>query len=258
MEKIFKNDKLFPRNFILLTSEYGENVEAITAQICEEALRISPESFNGENPCFRFLLRYCPPYEQENFRELKRFQEVAKSNVRFKDEYRGYIAISISEWITHLDEELFSCVTLPFLADMSDCWKYIFIAEGVDPSSKEIRTLNKYFKVKCLDVRSHDDPNEQNTFFETVKDRFNISFSSEAAELFRRFDMGKKIRQKETLLALGRDLSCYFSDCDEIDETMLMSYFADVDSVSFDLFDENDISEIQRCMKGGKGYDEGL
>lgn len=97
---IFKNNKFFPQNFYLNCDDKLE-VDIQARAICNEAAQLSPESFNGEKPCFKFILRYCPPYEHEKFFDLRRLQEAARSNTRFKDEYRGYILIDIAEWKFH-------------------------------------------------------------------------------------------------------------------------------------------------------------
>ena len=248
MNGIFKNNKFFPQNFFLSCGA-SENIEDRIERICSEAFSISPDSFNGECLYFKFNLRYCPPYEQDHFRELKRLQEVAHSKVRFKYEYKGFIAIDISEWADHFEEELFSKVSLAFLCDMSDYWKYIFIIDKPTISKEDMRTLNGYFKIKSLSDYSIDRKDSFNLFFDSIKEKFNISFSPEAADSFRRFIPEKAIIKKESSLAMGRDIKYFFGTQSIINEANLMNYFIDTDSVCFNFITESDMEEIRRTKR---------
>lgn len=248
MNGIFKNKKFFPQNF-LLTCGANVNVEDRIERICSEAFSISPDSFNGECLYFKFILRYCPPYEQDHFRELKRLQEVAHSKVRFKYEYKGFIAIDISEWADHFNEELFSKVSLAFLCDMSDCWKYIFIINKPTITKEDIRTLTGYFKIKCLSDYSIERKDSFNLFFDSIKDKFNISFSSGAADSFRRFIPEKHIIKKESSLAMEKDIKCYFGTQNIINETDILNYFIDTDSVCYNFIAGSDMEEICRIKR---------
>ncbi len=154
MASVFIHNKFYPQNF-LIDSMSEADLDELIEMICAEAINVSPDSFNGESRCFKFNLRYCPPYEQDRFRELKRLQEVAQSNVRFKDEFKGFVALDITEWNGHFDEDLFK-ITLAFLSDMSDCWKYIFILSGYLKDNLDM--LNKYFKINEKELREELEP----------------------------------------------------------------------------------------------------
>lgn len=47
MSTIFKNNRFFPQNFLLL-SDSGIGLDNQITEICQEAFRVSPGSFNGE------------------------------------------------------------------------------------------------------------------------------------------------------------------------------------------------------------------
>lgn len=239
--QIFNKNKFFPQNFLL--SDCGESRENIIEQICSEAYRISPCSFNGECLYFKFILRYCPPYEQDRFRELKRLQAVARSNVRFKYGYKGYIVIDISEWVGHMDEELLSKVTMAFLYDMSDRWKYIFITSGAE-ISEEVKVLNKYFKIKELTVSAELSADPFSRFFEKLGEKFDIGFSANAAELFHQYITKKDMQSKETVHALEKDLNIFFGLHSCISKEMLAEYLINADSAGYDLLSKKDISEL--------------
>lgn len=249
--QIFNKNKFFPQNFFI-SSNNGESLENPIERICSEAYRISPGSFNGERLYFKFILRYCPPYEQDRFQELKRLQEIARNNVRFKYEYKGYVAIDITEWIGHLDEELFERVTMAFLCDMSDCWKYIFISSKSNIAEEDMRVLNRFFKVKHLDASLTLKVEPFNQFFESIRKRFGIRFSPHATEVFRRFVPVKAVQRRETILALEGDFKNFFGKHSNINKEMIMEYFIDSDSVGHDLLSEKDIAEIYSIVGEGQ------
>lgn len=244
---IFNKSKFYPQNLLLLVKG-DESIDAHMEQICAEAYSLSPESFNSERLFFKFTLRYCPPYEHNHFRELKRLQEVARNNTRFKDEYKGYIAINISEWTGHLSEELFKNVTMAFLCDMSDNWKYVFISDESGISDVDMNILCHFFKVKRLDDKSFLEMDHYHRFFEGIEKNYDIRFSAVAADLLRKFISPRTIQNKETKLALERDIKNYFGISCKVDKKMLLEHFVDEDSICYDLIKEKDIKEIKRMI----------
>ena len=129
MKKYFKSS-FEPRNIILLGSmDYQRK---IANQIVQEAAMLFPELFNGKRASFSYELRYVPPFDKA-FNELKRLQGIAAEEAGFRDEFRGYIVMDVSPFITHETDEYF-IITLKFLYDMADCWNYIFL---VDDSNRK-------------------------------------------------------------------------------------------------------------------------
>jgi len=248
---LFNKNKFFPQNFLLL-SDAGESLDNQIAHICSEASRLSPESFNGKQLCFRFILRYCPPYEQERFRELKRLQEVARDNIRFKYEYKGYIAMDISEWAGHLNEELFSDITMAFLSDMSDCWKYIFTSDKSNFSEDDMRVLNRFIKVKQLDALQLMKIDYCHQFFENISERFDICFTDTAVDILRRFIPKKVMQKKAAVLALEKDFINYFGKNCAVSKEMLLPYLIDPDGISYDFLSDKNIEEIRSIIEEGQ------
>ena len=248
MAYIFTNNRFFPQNFYL-SSENDRDFENQYALLCAEALQLSPESFNGEQLFFKFILHYCPPYEHDRFCELKRLQEVARSNTRFKDEYRGYIVIDISEWEGHFAEELFSDIVMSFLSDMSDFWKYLFVTPGYKLTENERRVLNRFFKVKNLDVLSFVEPDSYKSFFESLSKNYDIHFSALTESIFRRFIPQKVMRTKETVSAIGNDLKSFFGAHTNIRAKMMAAYLKNPDAICYNLISEKNMEIVQRINK---------
>lgn len=125
MGKYFQSG-FYPQNFILLGSSEDQRGQA--NQIVQEAVTLFPGEFNARRKFFPFELRYIPPFDKA-FSELKRLQGTAAEEAGFRDEYRGYIVIDLSAYVTHEAEDYFGR-TIKFLHDMSSCWKYIFLVDN--------------------------------------------------------------------------------------------------------------------------------
>lgn len=135
-----------PENYILLGNpdfhrSYGNF-------LVSEAQARFPECFEGNEKSFPFELRYVAPFDKE-FYELKRLQGMAAEVAGRRDAFRGYIVIDLSNYLTHSNEHYLE-ITLRFLIDMNDCWKYIFLVSNKD--SKAARELVG----KVLTIVMHD------------------------------------------------------------------------------------------------------
>lgn len=119
------------------TNSYRENIifvgkpndlRAFAEMIVSKAKKQHPEKFEGNRDSFYFDLRYVAPFDS-NFNELKRLQGTAAEVAGRRDEFRGYLCINLSSYISHEKEGYFEKV-LYFLADMNADWKYIFFVDN--------------------------------------------------------------------------------------------------------------------------------
>ena len=115
-------------NYILIGSKEYLKEQAI--EIARKEAALFPEYFEGEEPFFIFELRYHAPFEKD-FKELKRLQGTAARNAGRRDEFRGYVILDLSDYLTHEKERYFD-MTMYFLADMSNYWKYIFLVDNTN------------------------------------------------------------------------------------------------------------------------------
>lgn len=117
---------LYPENCIFLGST---GVPAADAMAFISQMKGShPDNFEGDRDFFPFELRYTAPFDK-GFHELKRLQGTAAEAAGRRNEFKGYIIIDMSGWLTHHDEQYLNKALL-FLIDMSDCWKYIFFIDN--------------------------------------------------------------------------------------------------------------------------------
>lgn len=129
------NIDIYPENYILLGNPQVQ--KACADALISEAKTYYPEKFEGNGECFFFELRYIAPFDK-GFLELKRLQGTAADIAGRRSEFKGYIVIDLSRWLTHHNEEYLNR-SLLFLVDMSDYWKYIFLVD--DQNSKAAQEL---------------------------------------------------------------------------------------------------------------------
>lgn len=245
---IFNNNKFFPQHF-MLTADNDVDLDNQAETICNEAFKMAPDCFNGETLLFKYVLRYCPPYEYEKFRGLKQLQEVARSYTRFKDEYRGYILIDISEWKGHLTEELFADVTMAFLSDMSTYWKYIFISPGYELDEIEIKILQRFFRVKALDSSVFPKQDLYKLFFDSLKQKHGFKFSNLTESVFCNFVPHKAMSSANDLIAIENDLISYFGTHANIKAEMIVDYLKNQDSFCFSLISAENMKKLLHITK---------
>lgn len=240
--KFFPKNKLYPQHFLLFRNPYLDNQ---ANEICEEAFSVSPECFNNERKYFNFILRYCLPFEREKFHELKRLQEEAKNHIRFKDEYRGFIVMDITEWQGHMEEELFSEVTMSFLSDMSEYWKYIFVIEKKEFVDDDLKIIQRFLNVKSLCEERYSIKNAYSCFYSSMLENHGKKFNPQASKIFCRYIPDDVILQEKNRVIIGKDLEDYFPKHLVINDADLLEYFSDQDSYCFPFICEKNRIEIK-------------
>lgn len=226
MKNYFENGRFYPQNFILqdcdmaFASDFAE-------KISRKAKEVSPDSFNAKETFFNFQLRYCAPYEYRNFRELKRLQEEAISNTRFKDEYRGYIVTDLTEWAGHTDEELFFEVIIPFLYDMSEFWKYIFVFRDGNCSKSDIENIRN----TIWSVTVNGQKASEFSYESFIKDKFDreygIKIRKSGLDILSRAAEYPENMTREKVEAMIHDMSVFLGDCTAVDTKDVVEYLTD-------------------------------
>lgn len=118
----------YPEHCILLGDLMLLKEQAMS--IIAQAKERFPEKFAGQKDYFSFELRYVAPFDK-SFRELKRLQGEAAVAAGRRDEFRGYIILNLSDYLSHENEAYFT-IALQFLADMSDTWRYILLVDSTN------------------------------------------------------------------------------------------------------------------------------
>lgn len=94
--------------------------EALIRQMAQDVQEAHPEDFAGKTPCVYFKMPYVPPYE--TFRELRSLILRIRENTGLRAHFRGVVAMEVTEWLGHEDEEYFT-VLLKYLYDHRNLWQ---------------------------------------------------------------------------------------------------------------------------------------
>ena len=109
-----------------------------------------PEDFGGEAACIFYKYDYVFPYDKLD--GLRRYILSVKDKTGFRNRFKGYIALDLSEWADHVDEDYFK-IFIMYLADHSDGIHYMLFFGASDAALKEqiLEVLRQYIRVKVVD-----------------------------------------------------------------------------------------------------------
>lgn len=217
------NKRFYPQNFIIIKSD---NTDLIIEELSNEAADLVPNCFDAELKCFDFILHYQPPYS--DFTELKRLQAEAIKNTRFKDEYHGFIAVDISEWANHFDEEFF-VISLAFLGDMSDSWKYIFLVDdenALKSASQAFVQIIPDMRVLSIKNKSISKINFPESLSDELSKTHKKTFAPSAKKLLQSvFNAG--VHTKNDTANSAKDIAAYFFNETKITGALITEYLSD-------------------------------
>lgn len=198
----------YPEHCILLGDLMLQKAQALS--IIAEAKEKFPEKFAGKKDYFAFELRYVPPFDK-SFRELKRLQGEAAVAAGRRDEFSGYVILNLSDYLSHENEAYFT-ITLQFLADMSDTWRYILLVDSTNrrqASALIDRILSIFVQnnIPC-EVKETVAAPPNKSMVDTICDEQNVVCSQPVAALMQQLlDQGFSEKVIRTLL---RDISWHF------------------------------------------------
>lgn len=215
-------------NFILIGDPNAQSphIEAIVSK----AKSLSPEKFEGKSDFFSFELRYTAPFDK-NFHELKRLQGTAAEAAGRRDEFRGYIVINLSNYLSHENEDYFHKALL-FLSDMSFYWKYIFLVDGKNVNAARAlvcRVLNILIHNNILcEVQEPEPQSSFEDMVNTICNEQGIICSSSVKELLKRL-LAQEAFSKEIISAFIKDIS--WNCGPRINRSALDDFFSQRESV---------------------------
>ncbi len=154
-------------NFIHLLSEYLCNTGFMT--------------FYGDVRFFEFVLEYIP--QNEDMKEINRFSMQLKDAAGFRNEYRGVIAIDITEWANHTKEENF-IVFLEYLSIIDANVCIVFIANDFDEDAvaQTEKILNSFCRIRSINFYYPNESEFAQYCKEQIK-QYNLLLDSSAEQL---------------------------------------------------------------------------
>jgi len=246
---------IYCENYILFGKPDTQRLHA--EKTVSEAKRRFPDRFEGKSDSFFFDLRYTPPFER-NFLELKRLQGTAAEAAGRRDEFKGYIIINLSGYLTHENDDFFE-KTLFFLADMSGYWRYIFLVD--DTNSKAARglvrrVLGVFARANLFcEVRESNVEVSSVSVVNTICKEHGVTCTASVKDLFQRLFVQEAF-SKEVISALIWDIS---SNCGHrINSSTLTELFSQRVPIVKYMLNEKEYSRFTNVIhrQKEKRYDE--
>lgn len=230
----------YSENYVLLGEPY-EQQESIQCIVNEYKDKHS-DFFEGERDSFVFELRYTEPFEKQ-FTELKRLQGLAAECAGRRNEFKGYIIINLSSYLSHTNDHYFKII-LYFLLDMNDRWKYIFLIDNKNQKSvNELVSKVLHFfvsdNISCKVIEERKEK-EKIKIINSICETKGISCSDDVKNLF--VELLNHDFKEEIVSQLITSISWYSHKC--INMELIDRLISDPDSLIHYMLSKNEIDKL--------------
>ncbi len=163
---------------LFLKSKAGAGKSKFLELISEYLYNTGCMPFYGNVKFFEFFLEYCP--QNGEMREINRFAQQLKNAAGFRNEFKGVVAIDITEWAGHVNEDNF-ITFLEYLAIIDANVCIVFIENGFDEVAlaQAEKVLNSFCRIRSVDFFYPDSLEFANYCLEQFK-KYNLSFDDSA------------------------------------------------------------------------------
>ncbi len=143
-----KTATLLPNLF--LNSKQGAGKSYFIELLSEYLYQTKAISFYGDVRFFEFYLEYIPPNAEMS--EINRFSIELRNAAGFRSEYKGVVAIDISEWANHSKEDHF-ILFLEYLSIIDANVCIVFMANNLmeDKIASVEKVLNSFCRIRTVD-----------------------------------------------------------------------------------------------------------
>ncbi len=130
--------------------------ESLVKQLAEEEKRRDPQMFAGKEACVYFKMPYIPPCDP--FKELRRLILRIHGCTGLRANFKGVVAIEVSEWIGHEREEYFT-VLLKYLYDHRGFWRIAAVLNHCteDQVNRFLSACTRYITPRLFDANLFSD-----------------------------------------------------------------------------------------------------
>lgn len=142
----------FTRNALTVTVAVVamEEKEAVLQAAAEELMKRDPESFDWQRACVYYKLDYVPPCDR--FQGLRQLILRVRGAAGLRADYRGVVAVEVSQWLGHEREEYFTAF-LKYLADNAHTWRTVLVVEETPRLQKLLCAVAPYLTVRTQRLR---------------------------------------------------------------------------------------------------------
>lgn len=214
------NDLWNDKDAIFLITAMPEN-ERFAKELVEAQASQFPAQFDGISPIVYQKFLYVPPFE--HFKELHRLEMQIQKATGLRAYYRGAVAIDLSEWFGHEDEEYLS-ITFKYLHDHRKYWKILFLvgSHTISDIIPMVQTVVQYLCLGFQQICLFQDFSLLKNYIE-----YSVSVTPQAAFLLAKiFQNTSKVQNYVLLNQILSEISIKAAE-NKIDCNDLKSYFSD-------------------------------
>ena len=202
-------------------------------RMAEEAAALNPELFAGKAPCVWFRLRYAAPYEP--FEELRELILRVREATGLRADYRGIVALEVSEWLEHEQEEYFT-VMLKFLYDHSRWWNPVMVlSDGSERQLRRFMAACAMYMTPCLlRMPVFAETAGLETMIREAAARMGRTLDREAEQMLARAVMSPRLagsRNTNLIQRVAQQLSAAVGTGGEISAAQVAGYLRDPDAL---------------------------
>lgn len=179
--------------------------ESLIKKMAEEEKINNPHAFAGKEACVYFKMPYIPPCDP--FKELRRLILRIHENTGLRANFKGVVAIEVSEWIGHEREDYFS-VLLKYLYDHRSFWRIAVILNNCTPNqiNRFISSCARYITPRLFNVNLFSD---QDTLCCMIRQEFaqqGKTITQDAAELMAEAMARSDLKDARSLTLIERSV----------------------------------------------------
>lgn len=163
----------------IITTDLVET-EALIKALAEEEKKRTPHAFAGKEACVYFKLPYIPPCD--TFKELRRLILRIQENTGLRANFKGVIAIEVSDWLGHAREEYFT-VLLKYLYDHRSLWRLALVLNNCPPAqvTRFVSHCARFITPRLFPVNLFSEPDTLCRLIQYTFARQNSHIPQEAA-----------------------------------------------------------------------------
>lgn len=177
--------------------------EALVKVLAEEEKSHMPQAFAGKEACVYFKLPYVPPCEP--FKELRRLILRIRENTGLRANFKGVVAIEVTEWVGHEKEDYFT-VVLKYLYDHRKFWNIAAVLNGCseNQTARFLAECSRYITPQLFPIRVFSDMETLNHLICRIFDRYGRPISPKGAELAAAALMRPELKNARSLTLILR------------------------------------------------------
>lgn len=244
-----------PHQLSVITTDLTES-ESLIKYLAAAEQRARPGDFAGNAPCVCYKMPYVPPYE--TFRELRNLILRVREHTGLRADYRGIVAVDVSQWLGHEQEEYFT-VLLKYLYDHRDRWQATLVLNRSTPdrTRRFLTGCARYITPRAFDLALFSSRDALCGILRSTFARLGKPIAPEALQLLCQALMDPALAEARSLTLIQRaaeEAFCFAGDGRTITEDTIHRYLADpCGSLTLlagrPLFQERSTAHDQDCLQ---------